>query len=158
MSGSSCAISSSDWLRSIECTTYAVKGSPFKAGTFPESVAVDPTGKFAYVANPGSANVSGYSIAANGALVPVPGSPFPAALPGPDCVTVDPTGKFAYVTNQGDDSHNVSAYRIAANGALVPVPGRPSLRGSGPAQWLLPRWCLSLRPSLTSKLRRIASI
>jgi YVTN family beta-propeller protein len=32
------------------------------AGTFPVSVAVDPSGKFAYVANHGSNNVSMYAI------------------------------------------------------------------------------------------------
>ena len=41
-------------------------------------MAVDPTGKFAYVANFDSNNVSAYSIGANGALTPVPGSPFAA--------------------------------------------------------------------------------
>ena len=34
--------------------------------------------QFAYVANNGSGNVSTYSIGANGALTPVPGSPFAA--------------------------------------------------------------------------------
>jgi hypothetical protein len=40
-------------------------------------VAVDPTGKFAYLANLLS-DVSAYSIGSNGALTPVPGSPFAA--------------------------------------------------------------------------------
>ncbi len=78
-----------------------VPGSPFAAGSRPVSVAVDPTGKFAYVANDGDNNVSAYSIAANGALTPVPGSPF-AAGSRPLSVAVDPTGKFAYVANSGE--------------------------------------------------------
>jgi hypothetical protein len=48
-----------------------IPGSPFAAGSFPESVAVDPTGKFAYVANFSANNVSAYSIGADGALTPV---------------------------------------------------------------------------------------
>jgi 6-phosphogluconolactonase len=57
----------------------AVAGSPFGAGTNPIAVAVDPTGKFAYVTNVGSANVSAYAInATSGALTPVAGSPFAA--------------------------------------------------------------------------------
>ena len=45
--------------------------------------AIDPKGKFAYVTNQGSANVSAYPIiATSGALTPVAGSPF-AAGSGP---------------------------------------------------------------------------
>ena len=108
-----------------------VPGSPFAAGTQPQSVAVDPTAKFAYVANLGSAptfnsNVSAYSIGANGALTPIPGSPF-AAGNRPAVVAVDPTGKFAYVANSGifPIPGSVSGYSIGANGALTPVPGSP---------------------------------
>ena len=47
----------------------------------PSAVAVDPTGKFAYVGNDGSNNISAYAIDANtGALTPVTGSPFSAGL------------------------------------------------------------------------------
>jgi 6-phosphogluconolactonase (cycloisomerase 2 family) len=41
------------------------------AGTSPFSVAVDPSGRYAYVANLNSANVSQYTIGANGALTPM---------------------------------------------------------------------------------------
>jgi 6-phosphogluconolactonase len=56
----------------------AIVGSPFPAGVSPHSVAVDPSGKFAYVANEGG-NVSGYTIdPSTGALTAIAGSPFPA--------------------------------------------------------------------------------
>src|SRR5260221_9132204 len=71
-----------------------VPGSPFAAGTEPLSVAVDPTAKFAYVANAGDNNVSAYSIGANGALKPVPGSPF-AAGTSPRSVATTPLVPFA---------------------------------------------------------------
>ena len=90
---------------------------------------MDPTAQFAYVANTSGNNVSAYSIGANGALTPVPGSPFGAGS-SPFSVAVDPTGEFAYVANGGSD--NVSAYGIGANGALTPVPGSPFAAGSGP--------------------------
>jgi 6-phosphogluconolactonase len=106
-----------------------VPGSPFATGSQPISVAVDPTGKFAYVVNNFGNNVSAYSIAAGGFLTPLPGSPFQAGN-NPDSVAVDPTGKFAYVANQVGD--NVSAYRISDNGALTPVPGSPFAAGSHP--------------------------
>jgi hypothetical protein len=50
--------------------------------------------QFAYVANDENNNVSAYSIAANGALVPVPGSPF-AAGSQPISVAITPLVPFA---------------------------------------------------------------
>jgi 6-phosphogluconolactonase (cycloisomerase 2 family) len=92
-------------------------------------LAVPLRAQFVYVANQDSNNVSAYSIGANGALTPVPGSPF-AAGSVPFSVAVDPTAKFAYVAN--DFSNNVSAYSIGTNGALTPVPGSPFAAGSFP--------------------------
>ena len=103
-----------------------VPGSPFPAGSEPFSVAVHPTGKFAYVANSGDNTISAYSIGSNGALTPVPGSPFavnPKGFPVPVSVAVDPTGQFAYVANANDST--VSGYSIGSNGGLTPIPGSP---------------------------------
>jgi 6-phosphogluconolactonase (cycloisomerase 2 family) len=87
-------------------------------------VTVDPTGRFAYVANFDGANVSGYTInASTGALTAIAGSPFPAKN-SPVSVTVDPTGKFAYVANYG--AGNVSGYTInVSTGALTAIAGSP---------------------------------
>jgi len=54
-----------------------VAGSPFPTGG--NSVAVDPLGRFVYVANNNTAigTVRAYVIGPDGALTPVPGSPFP---------------------------------------------------------------------------------
>jgi uncharacterized repeat protein (TIGR01451 family) len=85
---------------------------------------VDPTGKFAYVANGNSANISAYTInPSTGALTAIAGSPFPAGST-PSSVVVDPTGKFAYVANFS--SANVSAYTInPSTGALTDIVGSP---------------------------------
>jgi hypothetical protein len=102
-----------------------VPGSPFAAGAQPRSVAVDPTAKFAYVANEGApglgipSNVSAYSIGANGALTPVPGSPFAAGL-GPRSVAVDPTAKFAYVANGGAFPDFNARLRVDPNQQIFP--------------------------------------
>src|SRR5258708_17186658 len=111
-----------------------VPGSPFRARHLPHSVAVDPTGKFAYVANAGEfgtfrGSVSAYSIGANGALTPVPGSPFEAGLAS-HSVAVDPTGKFAYVVNAFADT--VSAFSIGTCGALTPLSGSPFATRNNP--------------------------
>lgn len=89
----------------------------FPAGSNPSSVTVDPSGRFAYVANSGSNDVSAYTInATNGALTAVTGSPFTAGT-GPSSITVDQTGKYAYVTNHGTTTISVFAID-AATGAL----------------------------------------
>lgn len=92
-------------------------GTPVATGLTPLSLAVDPAGRFAYVANAGN-TVSAYAInAATGALTSVGGSPFLAGL-APNSVVVDPTGKFVYVTNY--DNNTVSIFTInAATGALT---------------------------------------
>jgi 6-phosphogluconolactonase (cycloisomerase 2 family)/PKD repeat protein len=75
-----------------------------------------------YMSDIESDAVSAYSIAANGSLSGVPGSPFKAAVPLG--VAVTPDDKYLYVadfTNSG----GVSAFSIAANGSLSPIAGSP---------------------------------
>ena len=104
------------------------------AGFSPNVVAIDPTGKFAYVTDQYDTydNVHAYTInSKNGALTQVAGSPFSAAR-NPWGVAVDPTGKFVYVANQ--NSNDVSAFVIdRATGALTQVEGSPFATGAGPA-------------------------
>ena len=108
-----------------DATTGALSsiGAAIAAGTSPFSVSVDPSGKFAYVANTGTNNVSAYSInTTTGALTALPtvrGRSGPAAMAmtrGTTAVTYTP--KFAYVANYL--SANVSAYTInPTTGALT---------------------------------------
>jgi 6-phosphogluconolactonase len=118
-------------INSATGTLTPAPGSPFAVGLFPTPVAVDPTGKFAYVANEGSSNVSAYTIASTtGALNPVSGSPF-ATGSNPTSVAVDPTGKFAYVVNFG--SNTISGYGIdSTTGALTPLPDSPFVANPAP--------------------------
>ncbi len=103
-----------------------IPGSPFGAGSQPNSVAVDPTAKFVYVTNGNDDTISAYRINKNGALTPIPRSPF-AAGRNPVSVAVDPRGEFVYVANSSTISTmGVSAYRINKNGALTPIPGSPA--------------------------------
>ena len=114
-----------------------IAGSPFPADAGPSSgpsaMAVDPSGKFAYVANTGLGTVSGYTIdSSTGALTSIAGSPFaggPFEL-GLRSMTVDPSGKFAYVANNAN-SDNVLGYMInPSTGALTPITGSPFIVGS----------------------------
>ena len=114
----------------IDATTGAltpITGSPVATGVGPESVTVDPTGKYAYVADR-SGGVSEYTIdATTGTLTPITGSPVAAGF-DPHSVIVDPTGKYAYVANGGG---GVSEYTIdATTGVLTPITGSP-VAGNG---------------------------
>jgi DNA-binding beta-propeller fold protein YncE len=108
------------------------------------SVTVDPSGKYAYVANSanglfGGNSISQYTIGATGALTPMS----PAAVPDyplgtylvsdPVCVTVDPSGKYAYVANQNNYTvASVSQFKIGANGALTFMSPDAVAGGKGP--------------------------
>jgi len=86
------------------------------AGTLPSSVALDPSGQFAYATNASSNNVSMYTIDATTGLLTSLGE-IDAGW-SPSSMAVDPSGKFAYVTNA--KSNNVSMYTIdATTGALT---------------------------------------
>jgi YVTN family beta-propeller protein len=109
--------SSSVSMYTINSTTGALTSiGMIAAGTGPDSVAVDPAGKFAYVTNFGSNDVSMYTInATTGALASIGTI---AAGTAPVSVAVDSAGRFAYVTNSG--SNDVSMYTIdATTGALT---------------------------------------
>ena len=64
------------WLKAVDATTGALTevAPAATAGNGPYSIAVDPSGRFAYAANWSSTNVSAYAInQATGALTPVGG-------------------------------------------------------------------------------------
>ena len=118
-----------------------VKGSPFSAGPEPWGIAVDPTGKFAYVTNvtdgtsrSATGSVSAYAInARSGALTQVEGSPFTSGGIEPWEMTIGPFGRLAYVTNFYSD--NVSVYHInPSSGILTQVQGSPFGTGAEPAE------------------------
>lgn len=97
------------------------------AGKNPVSVVVDPSGRYAYVANQGSKNVSQYMIDANGGLTPIATAEVGTR---PNCIAVDPSGRYVYVVNNVSD--NVSQYTIGADGRLVPMTTPAITAGSRP--------------------------
>ena len=102
------------------------------AGTFPTSIAVDPSGQFAYVANTTDGTISTYTIdSSTGELNSTCGiSPLcPSTGKYPTAVTVDPSGQFVYVANMGDNT--ISAYTIGSGGALTAI-GSPVSTGISP--------------------------
>jgi DNA-binding beta-propeller fold protein YncE len=116
-------------------------------GVDPTSVAVDPTGKFAYVANYGCADdfygsVSMYTINPTDGTLTSAGPPVTTGDFDADSIAVDPSGKFAYVTNSGggNTAGSVSMYAInETTGTLTP-------KGTIVAGVLAP-WSLAVHPS-----------
>ena len=96
-------------------------------GPSPRSIAIDPAGKFVYVANEGCpaefpGNVSTFKVDLTTGILTSIGLSVAADF-GPRSVTVDPSGKFVYVANDGGRDLNpgsVSIYTInGTTGALT---------------------------------------
>jgi 6-phosphogluconolactonase len=111
----------------------AVPGSPFATGGLSVggggiSLAVTPDDQFLIATNNASGNITVFSIAVNGSLAPVPGSPFPVGAGGlMDGIKVTPDGKFLAVARSVGTlgPGPVSVFGITASGGLVPVSGSP---------------------------------
>lgn len=104
-----------------------ISGSPFAANASVSDVRSNCAGNRVYTADNGSAYIDGYSMAANGALTAVPGSPFynGATGNGPNSFDLDiaPDGKFVFTTDSF--ASELTSFAIAPNGALSQVSGSP---------------------------------
>jgi uncharacterized repeat protein (TIGR01451 family) len=105
-------------------------------GFMSASIAIDPSHRFAFVAN--GAGISGvpgiavFTIDPNtGSLGQTSGSFFPTGLPpGPNVMVVHPSGKFLYAANAQPRAGYILAYSIdVGTGALTPIPGSPYSAG-----------------------------
>jgi DNA-binding beta-propeller fold protein YncE len=105
-----------------------IAGSPFPT-TGLNFAAIAPDGRRAYFTDSFDETVQGFSLAASGAVAPLPPVPTDA---NPEGLAISPDGRFLYVADDGADS--VSAYAIAANGSLSPLPGSPQPAGDGPVE------------------------
>jgi 6-phosphogluconolactonase len=109
-----------------------ITGSPYTVGDGAHSLALHPSGKFLYVANPGQNenDISLFTIASNGVLTEVfPRTSVAPQATQPQQLLMDPAGGFLYVMNAG--SSNISVFSVnSTSGALTPVTGSPFLLGS----------------------------
>jgi len=127
----------------IDPTTGAltqIAGSPYPVETCPpcytlvSTLTIDPSGKYAYLANyesyPGS-TILGYAIdGTTGALQPLSGSPYPVPGMSASRLVIDPSGKFLFtVGDTGADVFTIDG----STGVLSLVPGSPFPAGAFPA-------------------------
>lgn len=100
-------------------TLTPIGAGTINAGNEPYGIAVDPEGRYAYVANRADDNISMFTInSTTGALTA--NGVVPA---GNDvrAIVVDPTGRYAYAVNQNTIGvGSVSAYVIDGTGVLLP--------------------------------------
>jgi len=101
----------------------------------PESLAMDPAGKFLFTANMTSDNISAFTVNA-GALSQVAGSPFSElaplnlALDSSQYLTTDRTGSFLYVVNVGNNT--VTSYTITPVTGVLGEEFQSSATGNAP--------------------------
>jgi 6-phosphogluconolactonase (cycloisomerase 2 family) len=109
-------------------------GSPFAAGAVgPFGSEFRPTDRSQlFVSNahggPGNGSVSAFSVAADGTLSPIGGSPFGDLQTAPCWVEITHDGNFLFTTNTA--SGTVSRYSIASDGTLTLLGSTPT--GAGP--------------------------
>lgn len=123
-----------DTIAGNSCDVYSGEDDPgncVSAGAEPSSAAMDPYGRYFYVANEEGDDVSMYAVGADGKLTEIAGNACNvetgAVDPGnciaagdtPAAVTFDPSGKHVYVANKGGD--DIALYSVGIDGALSPI-------------------------------------
>ncbi len=113
----------------IDYRSLGMADVPPTAGGIPYDVAMDPAGRFLYVANWAAASVSGFRLdARTGVPRPMAGSPFYTGF-NPYRLRVHPSGRWLYVAQYA--SAEIAAHAIdAESGALMPLPGSPFPSGA----------------------------
>ena len=130
-------------------------GGTCAGGVNPQSITVDPTGKFAYVANGGcpdasDGSVSMYTINPTDGTLTSAGPPVTSGDYSADSVAVDPSGKFAYVANwgDGDTAGSVSTFAInGTTGTLTPTGTIGAPCAPPPSPGSCAPWSLAVHPS-----------
>ncbi len=114
-------------------TITEVSGSPFSAGFSPNQLVVDPTGRFVYVTNTQSEDITAFSVdPSSGALTTLPGSP--VAIGNTPVVSgIETTGRFLYVFATGQFAGMESEFLYEYT--IDPISGVLTLTSSSPTLW-----------------------
>ncbi len=95
-------------------------------GANPFGLTIDPSGTYLYTANFGDNTISEYTIASDGTLTEIQGSPLgeAAGSTSPVALLIDRSGKYLFVANN-QSSGNVAAYTIGSDGGLTVLGNSP---------------------------------
>ena len=112
-----------------------------------QTLLTDPTGNYLFAVNGGSDTIAIFRTRPNGALVPIPGMPFPSG--GVNPVSVGLSGSRLTVVNQNNDPNrspdgslpNYTNFVVTRRGQLRPIPGSTVTveQGTAPSQALISR-------------------
>ncbi len=94
-------------------------GSDVYVSAYDSSTAPNPTGY-----------IFGFSVASDGTLTALSGSPWPAGRQ-PSAVAADPSGSYLYATDYGNG--DILGYSISSAGILTPLSGSPFPAGNQPS-------------------------
>jgi 6-phosphogluconolactonase (cycloisomerase 2 family) len=110
-----------------------VAGSPFPGSGQSAGVTATCDASLAFHTD-NNHEVDSYKITSEGALRPVPHSPFLTTAGFNAGLTLTPNNRFLYVSDPfgNNNSSNISAFAVRPNGALSPVPGSPFTASFGP--------------------------
>lgn len=111
----------------------AAVGSPTPSGAAsPNGLFFHPTGRYLYVTNQGGNSVTAFSVATDGSLTSVSGSPFSAggatSLNG---IVVHPSGNYVYVASMGGAGGVVGYSVVSGAGELNLLSGSPYQNTNG---------------------------
>ncbi len=106
-----------------------VNSIPTATKSTPDSIVMDPRGKYLYVTSFGGSSIDAFVIdTISGALTPLPGSPYTISTPG--CINpqtsgiTDVYGRFLYISDGG--ASEISGYAIGGKtGTLTELAGSP---------------------------------
>lgn len=112
-----------------------VAGSPFPTENDPQSIVVSPSGKYLYAADDAPGKIDAFAIdEVNGALTPLPGSPYIVPVANPNCgvnpqYIINLGNKYVYTADVGNSA--IAGFSISSAGTLSDVPGSPFLDNGG---------------------------
>jgi 6-phosphogluconolactonase len=118
------------------------KGYP--SGVVPSAITEELTARFVYVTDQAANHLIGYTVQANGSLVPMINGPFTSGL-FPIAITVDPTGKLLYVVNYNANSVQGFAIDTFTGTPSASVGAFATATGTGPT-------CVAIDPALGTNL------
>lgn len=99
----------------------------------PQTMVVSPTAGLLFIASGSPATtITGFSIAANGALTQLP-APFTSGV-NVGGMAIEPKGQFLFAADAGNNT--VLSFGIASSGALSPVAGSPFATGGTQPVWV----------------------